>query len=140
MFSTFLPRWSDQHTWLAPIQENVAPAIPFLVLFGVIVLVPSLRREVSASDPLAGVPAPRQSALDGGWSCIVDGIGGTGVVTIGAILGMAAHLEGKGCGMIDMAGLAQKGGAVFSHIRIAQTPDDIAAIRVSAGQADLILG
>src|SRR3546814_2800902 len=52
LFSTFLPRLSDQHTWLAPIQENVAPAIPFPVLFGVIVLVPSLRREVSASDPL----------------------------------------------------------------------------------------
>src|SRR5690606_5483514 len=49
-------------------------------------------------------------------------------------------LEGKGCGMIDMAGLAQKGGAVFSHVRIAPTPDDIHAIRVSAGKADLILG
>ncbi len=62
------------------------------------------------------------------------------MVTIGAILGMAAHLEGKGCGMIDMAGLAQKGGSVFSHIRIAKTPDDIHAIRVSAGKADLVLG
>ena len=94
-----------------------------------------------ASDPLAGVPEPRLFALgEGGWACIVDGIGGTGVVTIGAILGMAAHLEGKGCGMIDMAGLAQKGGAVFSHIRIAPTPDDINAIRVSAGKADLVLG
>ncbi len=94
-----------------------------------------------ASDPLAGVPEPRLFPLgEGGWACIVDGIGGTGVVTIGAILGMAAHLEGKGCGMIDMAGLAQKGGAVFSHIRIAPTPDDINAIRVSAGKADLVLG
>ncbi|MBX3574663.1 MAG: indolepyruvate ferredoxin oxidoreductase family protein [Mesorhizobium sp.] len=94
-----------------------------------------------ASDPLAGVPEPALFALgEGGWACIVDGIGGTGVVTIGAILGMAAHLEGKGCGMIDMAGLAQKGGAVFSHIRIAPTPDDINAIRVSAGKADLVLG
>ena len=94
-----------------------------------------------AADPLAGVPAPGLFRLDAsGWSCIVDGIGGTGVVTIGAILGMAAHLEGKGCGMIDMAGLAQKGGAVFSHIRIAPTPEDISAIRVSAGKADLVLG
>jgi indolepyruvate ferredoxin oxidoreductase len=94
-----------------------------------------------ASDPLAGVPAAPISALTrSGWACIVDGIGGTGVVTIGAILGMAAHLEGKGCGMIDMAGLAQKGGAVFSHIRIAPSPEDINAIRVSAGKADLILG
>ncbi|MGB3501726.1 MAG: indolepyruvate ferredoxin oxidoreductase family protein [Mesorhizobium sp.] len=94
-----------------------------------------------SSEPLDGVPEPSLFALDRqGWSCIVDGIGGTGVVTIGAILGMAAHLEGKGCGMIDMAGLAQKGGAVFSHIRIAPTPEDISAIRISAGKADLILG
>jgi indolepyruvate ferredoxin oxidoreductase len=93
------------------------------------------------SDPLEGVPEPQQFALDrDGWSSIIDGVGGTGVVTIGAILGMAAHLEGKGCGMIDMAGLAQKGGAVFSHVRIARTPEDIHAIRVSAGKADLVLG
>ena len=94
-----------------------------------------------ASDPLEGVPPAVPFALDrDGWSAIIDGIGGTGVVTIGAVLGMAAHLEGKGCGMIDMAGLAQKGGAVFSHLRIARTPEDIHAIRVSAGKADLILG
>ncbi|MGY6708770.1 MAG: indolepyruvate ferredoxin oxidoreductase family protein [Rhizobiaceae bacterium] len=93
-----------------------------------------------SADPLDGVPDVPPAALDRGWSGIVDGIGGTGVVTIGAILGMAAHLEGKGCGIIDMAGLAQKGGAVFSHIRIAETPEKIAAIRVSAGKADLVLG
>ena len=62
------------------------------------------------------------------------------MVTIGAILGMAAHLEGKGCGMIDMAGLAQKGGAVFSHVKLARRPEDIHAIRVAAGGADLVLG
>src|SRR5690606_30557175 len=54
--------------------------------------------------------------------------------------GMAAHLEGKGTGLIDMAGLAQKGGAVFTHLRIARSPEDIHAIRVSAGKADLVLG
>ena len=70
----------------------------------------------------------------------MTGVGGTGVVTIGAIIGMAAHLEGKGCGIIDMAGLAQKGGAVFAHVKIAQDPDDIHAIRVAAGEADLVLG
>ena len=94
----------------------------------------------SAADPLEGLPVPAIASLDSGWASIIDGIGGTGVVTIGAILGMAAHLEGKGCGMIDMAGLAQKGGAVFSHVRIAKTPADIHAIRISAGKADLILG
>ena len=97
--------------------------------------------QVGAADALEGVPEPAVFPLGAsGWSSIVDGIGGTGVVTIGAILGMAAHLEGKGCGMIDMAGLAQKGGAVFSHLRIARTPDEIHAIRVSAGKADLVLG
>ena len=94
-----------------------------------------------AADPLGGVPEPVPFTLGGdGWSAVIDGIGGTGVVTIGAVLGMAAHLEGKGCGMIDMAGLAQKGGAVFSHLRMARTPADIHSIRVSAGKADLILG
>jgi indolepyruvate ferredoxin oxidoreductase len=86
-------------------------------------------------------PEPAAPALDeAGWACIVTGVGGTGVVTIGAILGMAAHLEGKGCGMIDMAGLAQKGGAVTSHVRLARTPADIHAIRVSAAKASLVLG
>ena len=93
-----------------------------------------------SADPLAGVPEPKLFPLDRGWASIIDGVGGTGVVTIGAILGMAAHLEGKGCGMIDMAGLAQKGGSVFTHVRIARSPEDIHAIRVSAGKADLILG
>ncbi len=96
---------------------------------------------VGKSDPLDGVPEAQPFALDQrGWAGIINGIGGTGVVTVGAILGMAAHVEGKGCGMIDMAGLAQKGGAVFSHVRIAATPADINAIRVSAGKADLVLG
>jgi indolepyruvate ferredoxin oxidoreductase len=103
----------------------------------------SIRKAEGAAgkiDPLEGVPAPQLAPLEEGWSAIIDGIGGTGVVTVGAILGMAAHLEDKGCGMIDMAGLAQKGGAVYSHIRVAKSPADIHAIRVSAGKADLILG
>lgn len=74
------------------------------------------------------------------YGILVTGVGGTGVVTIAAILGMAAHLEAKGCGSIDMAGLAQKGGAVFSHVKIGSKPEDIHAIRVAAGEADLILG
>ncbi|WP_342360646.1 indolepyruvate ferredoxin oxidoreductase family protein [Terrarubrum flagellatum] len=74
------------------------------------------------------------------FGVIVTGVGGTGVVTVGAILGMAAHLEGKGLGMIDMAGLAQKGGAVYSYVKLAASPDDIHAIRIGAGHADLVLG
>ncbi len=74
------------------------------------------------------------------FGILVDGVGGTGVVTIGNIIGMAAHLEHKGCGLIDMAGLAQKGGAVFSHVKLAASPQDLHALRVAAGEADLLLG
>jgi indolepyruvate ferredoxin oxidoreductase len=96
---------------------------------------------MAKGQAIPNVPDPIIPDLDvAPWAAVVTGIGGTGVVTIGAILGMAAHLEGRGCGMIDMAGLAQKGGAVYSHVRLAATPDDIHAIRVSAGMADLILG
>jgi len=86
------------------------------------------------------VPFPEQAELTGNKSILITGVGGTGVVTVGAVLGMAAHLEGKGCGIIDMAGLAQKGGAVMSHMRIAPRPEDISAIRIAAGTADVILG
>ena len=86
------------------------------------------------------LPEPTLPALEGPFNILVTGIGGTGVVTIGALLGMAAHLEGKGCSIMDMTGLAQKGGAVFSHIRIANRPEEIHAVRVAAGNADLLLG
>jgi indolepyruvate ferredoxin oxidoreductase len=95
----------------------------------------------AGADPSWGdLPEPVLPGLTRTYSIIVTGVGGTGVVTIGAILGMAAHLEGRGCGMIDMAGLAQKGGAVFSHVKLAPRPEDIHSIRVAAGEADLILG
>ena len=74
------------------------------------------------------------------YAIVIAGVGGTGIVTIGAILGMAAHLEGRGCGIADMNGLAQKGGAVFSHVKLAARPSDINAIRVGTGGADLVLG
>jgi indolepyruvate ferredoxin oxidoreductase len=74
------------------------------------------------------------------WNILVTGIGGTGVVTIGALIGMAAHLEGKGATVLDQTGLAQKGGAVTCHLRIARTPGDIHAVRIAAGEADLVLG
>jgi indolepyruvate ferredoxin oxidoreductase len=86
------------------------------------------------------LPAPTVPLINHPYGIIVTGIGGTGIVTIGAIIGMAAHLEGKGVGVIDMAGLAQKGGAVYSHIRVANTPDEIHAIRIAAAGADLVLG
>jgi indolepyruvate ferredoxin oxidoreductase len=95
---------------------------------------------VAADHDLPALPDPKLPAIDQTYNIIVTGVGGTGVVTIGGILGMAAHLEGRGVGVLDMAGLAQKGGAVFSYMRIAENPDAIHAIRVAAGRADLILG
>ena len=71
---------------------------------------------------------------------LITGIGGTGVVTIGAIMGMAAHLEGKGATVLDQLGMAQKGGAVISHVRIGATPEALHAVRLGAGGANLLLG
>jgi indolepyruvate ferredoxin oxidoreductase len=95
---------------------------------------------IEAPADLGPLPEPTPPAIDHTYGIIVTGVGGTGIVTIGGVLGMAAHLEGKGVGIIDMAGLAQKGGAVFSHIRIAEKPEDIHAIRIAAGECNLVLG
>jgi indolepyruvate ferredoxin oxidoreductase len=95
---------------------------------------------VAADHELPVLPDPKLPAISQTYNIIVTGVGGTGIVTIGGILGMAAHLEGRGVGVLDMAGLAQKGGAVFSYIRFAEKPEDIHAIRVAAGRADLVLG
>ena len=75
---------------------------------------------------IASLPEPRMAVLgNAGYNILVAGIGGTGVLTIGALLGMAAHLDGKGCSILDMTGMAQKGGSVTSHIRIGPTPAGI---------------
>ncbi|NKB27288.1 MAG: indolepyruvate ferredoxin oxidoreductase family protein [Rhodobacteraceae bacterium] len=89
---------------------------------------------------LIDLPEPALPAIDGTHNMIITGVGGTGVVTIGATLAMAAHLEGKGVGMMEMAGLAQKGGAVHIHCRIGETPNDINAIRVAVGECDALIG
>ncbi|MDD0839382.1 indolepyruvate ferredoxin oxidoreductase family protein [Curvibacter sp. HBC61] len=88
-------------------------------------------------DPLPrGIPATH----GGVWGIVVAGVGGTGVITIGQLLGVAAHLEGKGIVTQDAAGLAQKGGATWSHVLIAERQDDIRTTRVSVAAADLVLG
>lgn len=102
-----------------------------------------LRKPEPAAVPeelFANLPLPKAISLNHPYSIFVAGVGGTGVITIGSLIGMAAHLEGKGCSIVDMAGLAQKGGAVVSHIRISKKPEDIHATRVSVGGADLLLG
>jgi indolepyruvate ferredoxin oxidoreductase len=88
----------------------------------------------------AAVPEPGLPALDKPYGVMVTGVGGTGVVTIGAIVGMAANLEGKGFAGLDMAGLAQKGGAVWSHLQIAANPEDIRTVRLGSGGANAVLG
>ncbi|GAB4571682.1 MAG: indolepyruvate ferredoxin oxidoreductase family protein [Rhodothalassiaceae bacterium] len=85
------------------------------------------------------LPEPRIAAISDSWNILVTGIGGTGVLTIGALLGMAAHLEGKGCSVLDMAGLAQKGGAVLSHIRLFPDADRSVSPKIIAGATDLLL-
>jgi indolepyruvate ferredoxin oxidoreductase len=102
-----------------------------------------LRKHKAAAvsgDGFAALPEPKLPDMSQPYGILVTGVGGTGVVTIGALLGMAAHMEGKGCSVLDMTGLAQKGGAVFSHVRLAQKPEDIHAVRIAAGGARLLLG
>jgi indolepyruvate ferredoxin oxidoreductase len=98
------------------------------------------RGDSGVTAMLASLPEPRQPPLDQPYTMLVTGVGGTGVVTISAVLGQAAHLEGKGFGAIDMTGLAQKGGAVACHMRVARDAGQIHAIRAGVAGADLVLG
>jgi indolepyruvate ferredoxin oxidoreductase len=88
----------------------------------------------------ATLPEPQIPATQKPWGILITGVGGTGTITLGALIGMAAHLDGKGVTALDMTGLAQKFGAVFSHVRIAERPEDIHAVRVAAGEANAVIG
>jgi indolepyruvate ferredoxin oxidoreductase len=95
---------------------------------------------LAANDSLfANLPEPKAPPLQRPYGILVTGVGGTGVVTLGALIGMAAHLEGKGCTVLDISGLAQKNGAVMSHVRLAPQPEDLYAVRVASGGADVLL-
>jgi len=100
----------------------------------------------STADPAAAealfdpLPEPVLPALDRPWNTVVTGVGGTGVLTITALVAMAAHVEGKGCATMNQTGLAQKFGAVVSHVRVSADQEDIKAVRIPAGEADLLLG
>ncbi len=109
----------------------------FVTVYGGELKKPEFRQE--GSD-FPEIPEPELAKTDTPYGILVTGVGGTGVVTIGALLGMAAHLEGKGVSVLDMTGLAQKYGAVTSHVRIAHNPEDIQAVRIAAGGANLLLG
>jgi indolepyruvate ferredoxin oxidoreductase len=88
----------------------------------------------------AALPEPVLPALDAPFGVLVTGIGGTGVITIGQILAVAAHLEEKGVSVLDMSGLAQKYGAVMSHVKLASNPDALHAARLGIGDARLVIG
>lgn len=104
----------------------------------------SLKKKTKGVSRLAlpelELPEPKLPDTTHAWGMMVAGVGGTGVITIGQLLGMAAHLEGKGVVTQDAAGLAQKGGATWSHVLIADHPDEIRTTRVSLAAADLVIG
>jgi len=99
-----------------------------------------VKKQATADLILPELPVPELPDIKRTWNVVVTGIGGMGVVTIGAIMAQAAHIDGKGAGVMEMAGLAQKGGAVHIHCRLANDPHDISAIRVATGEADALIG
>ncbi|SMY07945.1 indolepyruvate ferredoxin oxidoreductase family protein [Flavimaricola marinus] len=98
------------------------------------------RKRAAADFELPEVPEPALPKISGTWNMVITGVGGTGVVTVGATLAMAAYLDGKGASMMEISGLAQKGGSVHIHCRVAEKPEDIQAVRVATGEADAVLG
>ena len=109
----------------------------FVTLHGAVVKKPE---KTTLSIPNLPQPDVPQIADNATFNVVITGVGGTGVVTLGAILAQAAQIQGKGAGMMEMAGLAQKGGAVHIHCRLANSPNDISAIRVAAGECDALIG
>ncbi|WP_298848473.1 indolepyruvate ferredoxin oxidoreductase family protein [uncultured Ruegeria sp.] len=100
----------------------------------------NIRKEATTEIDLPDLPSPVLPEINGTHNVVITGVGGTGVVTIGAVLAQAAQIDGKGAGMMEMAGLAQKGGAVHIHCRLANRPEDISAIRVATGEAHALIG
>lgn len=97
-------------------------------------------RTADAASEFADLPEPRQPSLKQPWNILVTGVGGTGVLTVNAVLSMAAHLEDKGVATLNQTGLAQKFGPVTGHLRIAKKQSDIHTVRIPAGDADLMIG
>ena len=99
-----------------------------------------IKKEATADVTIPEMPEPSIAPIKGTHNVVITGVGGTGVVTIGAVLAQAAQIDGKAAGMMEMAGLAQKGGAVHIHCRLAETPEAISAIRVATGECDALIG
>ncbi|HEY5632422.1 MAG TPA: indolepyruvate ferredoxin oxidoreductase family protein [Burkholderiaceae bacterium] len=99
-----------------------------------------LEAQAVSDEVFARLPAPTLPASTRPYGIVVAGAGGTGIITVGALLGMAAHLEGKGVSVLDMTGVAQKGGAVTTYVRIADDPESLHAVRIAAGDANALIG
>lgn len=101
-----------------------------------------IKKNKAANNPgdFLELPEPKRPDIDQPWNILVTGVGGTGVLTVTAVLSMAAHLEDKGVATLNQTGLAQKFGAVTAHLRIANNQTDIHAVRIPAGDADLLIG
>ena len=99
-----------------------------------------VRKSEKKDFKLPTLVSPKLPTIDGTHNIVVTGVGGSGVVTIGALIAQAAQIDGLGAGMMEMAGLAQKGGAVHIHCRLSKSPDDISAIRVTMGECDALIG
>ncbi|MTV38905.1 indolepyruvate ferredoxin oxidoreductase family protein [Duganella radicis] len=93
-----------------------------------------------SDDGWDALPVPALPDCEHPYNILINGIGGTGVITVGALMGMAAHIEGKGASVLDMTGMSQKNGSVTSHVKIARTPEHLRAQRIATGEADVILG
>jgi indolepyruvate ferredoxin oxidoreductase len=98
------------------------------------------KKAAVGEGPAVVLPMPELPSTDTPYGILITGIGGTGVVTVGQILAVAAHVEGKGAIVLDMSGLAQKGGPVMSHVRLADNQADLHSTRVGTGSADLVIG
>ncbi len=99
-----------------------------------------LKMEKSVEQLATSLPEPELPQLGSCYDLLITGVGGTGVVTVGALITMAAHLEGKGSSVLDFMGFAQKFGPVLSYIRIAPRPADIHQVRIESTRADALIG
>src|SRR5690606_31264217 len=98
------------------------------------------RQQEFPDDRLAALPDPVLPRIEGSYDLLVTGVGGTGVITVGALITMAAHLEGKGASVLDFTGFAQKFGPVLSYVRLAQAPEALNQVRIDRARADALIG
>jgi len=115
--------------------EGICPS--FVTVSGA---VPRKTQPAGIRIDVSGLPSPPQRTVDESWSILISGIGGAGVVTVGQTLAVAAHADGYFSTSLDITGLAQKYGAVHSHVKVAASPEQMRATRIAAGEANAVIG